>query len=173
MKKKIILFFLLFPLICFIVFIAYCYVSAIIERNKKYYLPQIETYLRVYNPPFNKYGYVIFSKDSLLPLSESVDYVKVFKSETSQISFIFNSSENNKIYIVDRWNNTEINQADFIIEKIDRTDTTFFEQESIAGMNTHILKPLYFEIFVEGFLQSVFFIDYDISECPIKAEPIK
>lgn len=173
MKKKIILFFLLFPLICIIVFIAYCYVSAIIERNKKYYFPQIETYLRVYNPPFNKYGYVIFSKDSLLPLSESVDYVKVFKSETSQISFIFNSSENNKIYIVDRWNNTEINQADFIIEKIDRTDTTFFEQESIAGMNTHILKPLYFEIFVEGFLQSVFFIDYDIGECPIKAEPIK
>lgn len=173
MKKKIVLFFLLLPLICFIVFIAYCYVSAIIESNKKYYFPQIKTYLRVYKPPFNKYGYVIFGKDSVLPLSESVDFVKISKSETSQISFILSSSENNKIYIVDSWNNTKINQANFNIEKINRTDTTFFEQDSIAGMNTYILKPMYFEIFVEGFLQSVFFTDYDIGECPIKAEPIK
>lgn len=172
MKKKIILF-LLLPLICFIVFIAYIYVSATIESSKKYYFPQIKTYLRVYKPPFNKYGYVIFGKDSVLPLSDSVDFVKVSKSETSRIRFIFNSSENNKIYVVDRWNNAKINQVDFIIEKIHNTDTTFFEQECIAGLNAYILKPMYFEIFVEEFLQFVFFIDHNIGECPVEAEPIK
>lgn len=173
MKKKIILSLLLLPLICFILFMSYCCVSAIIESKKIYYFPQIEYYLRVHKPTFSKYGYVIFSKDSVMPFSESVDFVKIRKSEVNQVSFIFNSLENNKIYVVDRWNNTIINQADFIFKKINRTDTTFFEQESIAGVNTYILKPLFFEIFVEGFLQSVFFTDYHIGEYLIKAEPLQ
>jgi hypothetical protein len=173
MKKKIIIILFLLPLLCFVVFIAYCYVSAVIESNKKYYFPQIETYLKVYKPPFSKYGYAVFSKDSMLSFSENIDFVKIYKSETSSVSFIFNPLESNKIYVVDRWNNAQINQVNFSIEKINRTDTTFFEQESIAGVNTHILKSLYFEIFVEGFLQSVFYTDYDIGECLIEAKPIK
>ncbi|GAB6013484.1 hypothetical protein [Viscerimonas tarda] len=173
MKKKLIIVLLLLPLLCFVVFIAYCYVSAVIESNKKYYFPQIETYLKVYKPPFNKYGYVIFSNDSLLSFSESTDFVKISKSETSWVSFIFSPLENNKIYIVDRWNNAQINQVNFIVEKIGIQDTIFFEQEFIAGASTYILKPQYFEISVEGFLQSVFYTDYNIGEYPIKAKPIK
>jgi hypothetical protein len=173
MKKKIILFFFLLPL-CFVVLIAYCYVSAVIESNKQYYFPQIETYLKVHKPPFSKYGYVMFSKDSVFTFSEGIDFVKVYKSETSNVSYIFNPSDSNKIFVVDRWNNAQINQVNFIIDKISREDTTFFEQEIVAGTNAYMLKPPYVEIVIEGFLQSVFYTDYDsIEEYPIKVEPIK
>lgn len=90
MKKKRITFFLLLPLICFTVFIAYLFVSALIETNKTYYFPQIKTYLKVYKPPFNKYGYVLFSKDSMFSFSKNIDFVKISKSETSWINFVFN-----------------------------------------------------------------------------------
>lgn len=173
MKKKRITFFLLLPLICFTVFIAYLFVSALIETNKTYYFPQIKTYLKVYKPPFNKYGYVLFSKDSMFSFSKNIDFVKISKSETSWINFVFNPLKKNKIYVVDRWNNTQINQVNFNIEKISRTDTLFFEKEIVAGANTYILKPMYFEISVEGFLQSLFYTNRNIEECPIRAKPIK
>jgi len=162
-----------FPLLVIAVFIVYIYVSASFEKDKTYFFPQIEKYLKVYKPPFSKYGYVIFSKDTVFSFSENIDFVKVYKSELSSVSFIFNPLENNNIYVLDRWNNIEINQSNFIIKKINRTDTIFFEQESIGGADTQILKPKYFEIFIEDYLKSLFYIDYDIRETPIKAEPIK
>jgi len=171
MKKFI--FILLLPLIIVAAFFLYCYTSAVVESDKTYYFPQVETYLKIYKPPFNKYGYVIFSKDSVFAFSENIDFVKIYKSETSLVSFVFNPSENNKFYIVDRWNNAQINQVNFAIKKINREDSSFFEQEVIAGVSTQILKPTYFEISVEGFLQSVFYTDYNKIEYPIKAEPIK
>ena len=172
MKKFI--FFILFPLLIAAVFIVYIYVSAAMEKDKTYYFPQIEIYLRVYKPPFNKYSYVIFSKDSVFTFSENIDFVKIYKSKTNWINFVFNPAENNKFYIVDRWNNTQVNQVDFTVEKISRKDTAFFEQEVIAGVCTSILKPIYFEISVDGFLQSVFYTNHNgIEECLIKAESIK
>jgi len=172
MKKFI--FFLLFPLLVVAVFVTYRYVSLSVENNKTYYFPQIATYLKVYKPPFNKYGYVIFSKDSIFSFSKNIDFVKIYKSETSSISFIFNPTEHNKFYIVDRWNNVQTNQVNFAMEKINIEDTTVFEQEVVAGVCTSVLKPNYFEISVEGFLQSVFYTDYGcIKEYPIKAKPIK
>ena len=90
------------------------------------------------------------------------------------VNFIFNPAENNKFYVVDRWNNAQINQANFTVEKISREDTTFFKQEVIAGICTQILKPNYFEISVDGFLQLVFHTNCSESEdYPVKAEPIK
>ncbi|MDR1181412.1 MAG: hypothetical protein LBL13_05505 [Bacteroidales bacterium] len=172
MKKFV--FILLLPLLLVAAFVVYCYVSATIENDKTYYFPQIETYLKIYKPPLNKYGYVIFSKDSIFSFSKNIDFVKIYKSETSWVNFIFNPAENNKFYIVDRWNNVQINQINFAVKKINREDTTFYEQEVIVGVCTQILKPTYFEISIEGFLQSVFYTDCNgIEEYPIKAEPIK
>ena len=171
MKK--IIFYLLLSLLVIVVFVVYIYISANKEKNKTYYFPQIETYMKVYKPPFHKYGYVLFSKDSIISFSENTDFVKVYKSEISSVSFIFNPAENNEFYIIDRWNNAQINQIDFVVKRINQEDTIFFEQETIVGINTYILKPPYFEIFVEGFLQSVFYIDSDIEKSPIEAEPIK
>ena len=160
-----------FILLLLIAFALYC---CSIERDKTYYFPQVATYLKVYKPPFNKYGYVIFSKDSVFAFSENIDFVKIYKSETSLVNFIFNPAENNKFYIVDKWNNAQINQVNFTVEKISREDTTFFKQEVIAGICTQILKPNYFEISVDGFLQLVFHTNCsEIEDYPVKAEPIK
>ena len=175
MKK--IVFILLLPLLLIAAFILYCYTSAVVDSDKKYYFPQIETYLKIYKPAFNKYGYVIFSKDSVFSFSENIDFVKIYKSETSTVSFIFNPVETNKFYIVDRWNNAQINQVNFVMEKINWKDTTFFEAYIIpetSGTRAYKVKPPYIDISVEGYLQSVFCTDYGgIEEYPIKAEPIK
>lgn len=167
------MFFLLIPLLVLVVFFVYLNISANMEKNKTYYFPQIEIYMKVYKPPFNKYGYVLFSKDSIFSFSENSDFVKVYKSETSSASFVFNPTDNNKIYITDRWNNTQINQVNFVVKQINMEDTTFFEKTVISGANTYVLRQPYFEIFIEDFLQSAFYIDYNIGESPIKAEPIK
>lgn len=171
-KKKILLLFLLSPLLFVAVFVVYLYVSAIVDNNKTYYFPKIETYIKIYKPPHNKYGYVLISKDSVFSFSENIDYVRIYKAETSGISFIVDPFENNNIYIVDRWNNAQINQVNFGIEKIDRGDTTFFDEGTISGVNTYILKSPYFEFYIEGYLHTVWFLDYNIDENLIKAEPI-
>lgn len=169
-----IIFFLLLPLLVVAVFVICINFSAIKEKDKTYYFPQIETYLKIHKPLFNKYGYIIFSKDSIFTFSEKIDFVKIYKSETNSVSFIFNPTEHNKIYIIDRWNNVQINQVNFSLEKINKEDTTFFKQEIICGISVQILKPDYLEISVEGFLQSLFYTNYKgIEKYPIKAIPIK
>jgi hypothetical protein len=157
MKK--IVFILLLPLLIIAAFILYYYTSAVVESDKKYYFPQIETYMKVYKPPFNKYGYVIFSKDSVFFFFFYIDFVRIYKSETSTVSFIINPLENNKIFIVDRWNNAQINQVNFVMEKINKEDTTFFKEYIVpetAGTRAYKVKPPYIYIFIEGYLQSIF-----------------
>lgn len=168
--KYILLFFL--PLFVIMVFIGYLYTSAHSEEERTYYFPQIDVYMKVYKPIFRDYGYVTFSKDSIFSFSENSDFIRIYKSEISMVNFIFNPLDNKKIYVIDRWNNTKINQVNFDIKKIDKKDTTFFEQELIAGLKTQILKSQYFEIFIEGYLQSVFYVDYNISVNPLRAKPI-
>jgi hypothetical protein len=173
MKKRRIIIFLMLPLLVFVAFVVYFLVSVVTENNKEYYFPQIKAYLKVYKPPFKEYGYVIIGKDSILSFSNNVDFIKVKKSETSWVSFIFNPQENNKIFIVDESDNIiNINQVDFQIEKINRKDTTFFEKHIVAGVDAYVLKPQYLNISIEGYLQSVFFTNY-LDEYPTKAEPIK
>ena len=171
-KKKILLLFLLSPLLFVAVFSLYIYVLAVMDNNRTYYFPKIETYIKIYIPPYNKYGYVILSKDSVFSFSENIDYVRIYKAETSDISFIVDPLENNKICIVDWSNNAQINQVNFDIKKINRGDTTFFDEGTISGVNTYILKPHYFEFYIEGFLHTVWFLDKNIDENLIKAEPI-
>ena len=163
---------LLFLLFVIMVFIGYLYISAHSEEERTYYFPQIDVYMKVYKPIFRDYGYVTFCKDSIFSFSENSDFIRIYKSEISTVNFIFNPMDNKNIYVIDRWNNTKINQVNFDIKKIDKKDTTFFEQEFIAGIKTQILKSQYFEIFIEGYLQSVFYVDYNISESPLRANPI-
>ena len=172
MKKKTLLLFLLSPLIFLAVFAIYIFVSGVMDNNKTYYFPQIETYIKLYKPPFNKYGYILLSKDSAFSFSKNIDYVRIYRAETTGISFIVDPLENYNLYIVDRWNDAQINQVQFGIEKINRDDINFFDKGSISGVNTYILKSHFFEFFVEGYLNTVWFLDYDIDENLIKAEPI-
>lgn len=80
MKKFAI--FILVSLLVIAVFVVYLYVSANKEKDRTYYFPQIETYLKIYKPPFRKYGYVIFSKDSVFTFSENIDFVKIYSKHS-------------------------------------------------------------------------------------------
>ena len=170
---KTLKYFLVLLLLIIMCLIVYLYNYSHSEKERTYYFPQIGIYMKVYKPIFKNYGYVFFSKDSIFSCSEDSDFVRIYKSEVSSVDFIIRPLDNKKIYVVDRWNNAEINQVNFDIRKINREDTTFFEQENIAGLKTQRLKSQYFEIFIEGYLQSVFYVDYKVSEIPIEIEPIR
>ncbi len=171
--RKLLLFLIPFLLLFVAMDVLHSIFFAYKDKYKTYYFPQIETYMKVYMP-FGDYGYVIFSKDSVFSFSENSDFVRIYKSETNTATFIFNPLENRKIYVVDdEWGNIKTNQSEFVIEKINRTDTTFFEHAIIAGCKTQITKPQYFTIFTLGYLQPIYYIDYNISESPIRAKPIK
>lgn len=164
--------FLLLSLLIVTVLIVSIYVSWDAEKEKTYYFPQIEMYLKVHKPPLSKYGYVVFSKDSTFTFSEDIDFVRIYKSEVSEVRFIFNPKEKNRFYLIDRSNNAQVNQVNFAIREINGKDTTFFEQEVIAKMGCiSTLKPIYFEITIEGFLQSVFY-NNGVEEYLTKAKPI-
>ena len=156
MKKRYIVLLIFICLAAFIVY--YCYDSFIRENDKKYYFPQIETYFKVYKPPFSEYGYIIWSKDSNLSFSDSFDFVKIRKSETSWVSFVLNPLKKNEIYIVDKSNNIEeINKVNYVLKKIRGEDTIFFNEDIISGTHTYLLKCPYIDVTFEGYLQSVFF----------------
>lgn len=170
MKRLILL--LLLPLIVIAGFLAYIYVSAIVEQDKTYYFPQIETYVIIHKPPFSKYGYVFFSRDSVFSSSKNIDYVSIYKSDANSISFVFNPLDINKVYIAEFGNNTRIHQFSFDMEKINMAnmeDTTFYKRGVVAGAQAYILQPGFFTIHVSGYLESVY---YGTEEGLIKAEPI-
>ena len=117
-------------------------------------------HLKIYTPPFNKYGYVIFSKDSIFSFSENSDYIKIYKTETSWVSIVFNPLNSKEFYIIDSSNNAEINDVKFHIKRIERDDTLFFESHIVSGAQAYILKYPYVSVTVEGYLRSVFFTNY-------------
>jgi hypothetical protein len=141
-----------------------CYQLIVFDSEKKegelYYFPQIDTYLKIDRCFGEKYGYIFFSKDSTF--SDTMDYIKKRKTQTTDIKFMFNPLENNKIFLYDHWNSVvEINQVNFIMEKIKNDDTTFFEPRIVNGAKTHIVKPSYFRIVISHNLDAVLFADYE------------
>lgn len=177
MKRKISLFLLLWPLICFIVLIVYIYISGVINQDKTFYIPQIEAYVRVYSPPFNEYGYVYLSKDSVFSMSDHVDFLKVQKSDIGDTYLLFNPVERNKFYIHDGRmipsnNNPQINNFQFAFERISLNDTAFYEPEKTEhSCDRHNLKSPYFYIRIDGFLNKVFWGDHNSGY--IELDPIK
>lgn len=128
--------------------------------DKVYYLPQIETYIRVYRPSLCKYGYVFLSKDSISLYTGEADFLKIYKSEVNSIRLVFNPLENNNFYIVDRWNNAHINQVNFNIKKIDREDTAFFRIGLVENRyRVPILKPAYVKISIDDYLREISLIN--------------
>jgi hypothetical protein len=173
-KKKLALGCILFPLVVIMLACLCLFVSSFFRKDKLYCFPQADMYMKIVRPPMDRCGYVLFSKDSVFSLSDSVDYVKICPSETSWVSFIINPLENNKIFVIYRWDDVQINQVNFIMEKISRKDTAFFKEYIIpetAGTRSYKVKKTYFEITVEGYLQSVFLANY--GERLNKIEPIK
>ncbi|MBP1629805.1 MAG: hypothetical protein H6Q15_698 [Bacteroidetes bacterium] len=158
MKKRYIVLLIFICLIAFIV--CYYCISFVRDNNKKYYIKQTGTYFKVYKPLFSDYGYIIWSKDSNLSFSNSFDFIKIKKSETSWVSFVINPSKENEMCIVDRTDNiVEINKVKYRLKKISAEDSNFFNEDIVSGQHTYLLKQPYIDITFEGYLQSVFFSD--------------
>lgn len=159
------------------VFLLYVYILGVINQDKTFYISQIETYVRVYNPPFNEYGYVYLSKDSVFSMSDHVDFLKVRKSDVGDIYLLFNPVERNKFYIRDfrmtpSNQDPQINDFYFTFERISLNDTTFYELENTEhrGYKYHLKSP-YSCIWIDGFLNKVFSGDHN--SCYREINPIK
>lgn len=137
------------------------------NQDKTFYISQIETYMRVYKPPFNEYGYVYLSKDSVFEMSDHVDFLKVRKSDIGDIYLLFNPGERNKFYIrncrmIPSNNDPQINNFQFEFERISLNDKAFYELEKTEhSCDRYHLKPPYSYIRIDGFLDKVFLGDHN------------
>jgi len=169
--RKIVLIFIFFSFI-FIGLILLWILMPIKCTEKLYYIPQVEMYLKIVKPPLNKYGYVFFSKDSIFSSSEQIDYIKIYKSETSRINIIINPNIKDELYLDDRFNYSTPHAVEYKINKISFRDTTFYEKWNIAGTSTYVLKYPYMDITFEEYLRSIYVTNYG-EDLMTKINPIK
>ena len=141
-------------------------------KEKLYYVPQNDMYIKIINPPLDKYGYIVLAQDSVILLSDEIDYIKVCKSETSSIDIICNPNDKKQVYINDRANSSTINSVKYEIRKISFKDPLLFTEEKIAGISTYLLKPPYFDINFDGYFEEVY-ISINSYESPEKLNTIR
>ena len=149
------------------------------DKVRSYYFPKIEVYMTIYSPFLKDYGFVYFSRDRISSSSfpKNIDYIKIHKDGISSIIIAFNIYEKTKFYIEDRWNNTTLHPSLFNMQIIDRKDTLFFESKTVPVNGTVIdsktLRPHFFGIYIENYLQSVSYTGYDIcgNSIIIEAKP--
>ncbi len=174
MKRLVVAWIIIFlPIWALGIFILYVYISAFFIQEQAYYYTPLELYIKVYKPPFDNYGYVMLSKDSVPSFSEDVDYLKIRRTAIVNVKLVFNPTENNKIYIADRWDDIYINPVKFIMERVTWNDTIIYGTTTIPNSYSFsYLKPHYNEIAIDYYLNSITYRTYT-SPGYIQLEPIE
>ncbi len=159
--RKLALSLVLLPLtVLGVIGIAFIYVliAPFMEEDKQYYVAEAEMYIKLVRPPMDKYGYVLFSKDSIFSLSDKVDYLKVHKSDVSSFGLLMNPNQLNEIIVVDQrgWSVVFINQVKYKIIRRSHEDTLLFEKKEIGGADAHVAKYPNTSITIDGYLRTVY-----------------
>ena len=128
-------------------------------------------YLKTIKPPFDKYGYILLSNDSIISLEDNIDCIRIHKSETSNISIIINPNNNNKIFLTEWFNSSIYKAVRYNIDRITFNDTTFFKACISRGTHSYLLKYPYIDITIDGYLKYVFVTDYN-NKYSYKIEPL-
>lgn len=110
--------------------------------------------MEIYRPLFDNYGYIVFSKDSIYSFTPKGNYLKVYKTDIDLIDFVFNSSENDKMYILDRSQNVTVKQLGFKVEKSDGLD-----KYTYRGIDIFALDSNFFVITIDGSLRKVYYLE--------------
>lgn len=163
---------LLPTLIIIVISCLYIFRSFYTKDVRLYYIPQAEMYIQIVRPPWNQYGYVIFGSDSNLSVSNQVDYLKIKKSDLSNISIYINPHNKYDLYIVKRYNNIIPYSMKYKIHMIDLFDTTFFEHIKFEGTYIYSFVFPYVSVNIDGYLQNVYFSDINDNNLSV-IEPIK
>jgi len=99
MKKLI-----LIPLILIGLIMLTLFANSFIAREKLYYVPKIDMYLKTIYYPKDEFGYILFSKDSTLTLCNTVDYIVVSKQTGDRCAIIFTDpSKKNELHFFIRF----------------------------------------------------------------------
>lgn len=169
-NKKILIPFIIIPgIIIIIIFIWVFYPFRTIE--KLYYIPQAEMYLKTVKPPFDKYGYVLLSKSSIISLDDNTDCIRIYKSETSNVSILMDPNNKDKVFLTEWFNSSIYKAVSYNIERITFNDTTFFQADIFGGTHSYLLKYPYIDITIDGYLEYVYVTDYN-NEYSHKIEPV-
>jgi hypothetical protein len=124
--------------------------SFFIEENT-YYIPQAKIYVKTILRSGENYGYILFSNDSIMNLSEDIDYIK----SSTDLSAIFVLKQNNSdtIGLYYNGNILKVNQIKFHFTKyIRETDTLYYEKRHLT--NPLILKYPYFEFVIDNYFHT-------------------
>lgn len=160
-KITLILIFLIISIITIV------YIYGYKQRERVYYIPYVNMYMKTIWKPFCNYGIILFGKEKKMVYSKKNDYITVYKNVNTL--FLFNPNEKNILYIeYERFpqfdsienriiikqisNIKESNNINYKLYKIDCEDIAFFEKKDL---NTKIIKQPYIEICVWKYFQGV------------------
>ena len=136
------------------------FANSFIAREKLYYVPKIDMYLKTIYYPKDEFGYILFSKDSTLTLCNTVDYIVVSKQTGDRCAIIFTDpSKKNELHFFIRFGTIyKKNQVHYklIIHKTDLKGVTEFYKN--GALSTR--KP-YFNIEVSDLFESVSVSNYN------------
>jgi hypothetical protein len=136
--------------------VGYLLFSNFIVKEKTYYIPQAKMYFKTISTK-DTYGYVLFSHNRNLSLSDSIDYIKVAKNVST--NFLVDSDNNiylicstllktdsiGKLFYEKVSNINKIHNVNYtIIDGITESDTLFFEKRDRT--NPLKIKDSYIEI---------------------------
>lgn len=144
------------------------------QSDYSFRIPGIEVYLTTSKRKDAKF-YVMFSKDSLAALSDSIDYLKFETAEMSDIGIIFDPRLKNEIYIRNTEYLDEVHSVNYNLNVIknrigllseSKFDSLFFEPK----INTEppILKYPYINIGIITSSYKIYLKKYEISYKRIK-----
>ena len=143
--------------------------NSLIRKERIYYIPQINTYIKLVEPSSCNYGYVFFSGDDRFV--NSTDFFKIWRIGTAGIvKIVFNPEEREVFYILNRYGkHVDINSDKYKMSEIEITDSTFFNepQHSITTMK----KP-YESVSIEYSFEGVYLTFYENTSMK-KIYPIK
>ena len=170
---KIFRLFIILSILGILIIVVCFYMHAYSMKERTYHFPQISLYLKIVRPPINRYGYIFFSEDSSFSPVDNIDYVRIYKSDVSQIELVFTPSKKETIYLMDCSNNTWISPHSFCFERINKTDTLLFDNTFSSDATSFVLKRNCFYILIDGYLQFVYYEDKNSTDGLIKALPIQ
>ena len=129
-------------------------------KERIYHIPQVNMYLKIIKPPMVKYGYVLFSQDSIFSSLDKMDYLKIQKLDITQTIIIINPNIKDELYIDDRFHCLDIHQINYKICRIGFRDTAFFLVNHADVPYDYQLKYPYMNITIGAYLDFVSIANY-------------
>ncbi|MCL1937340.1 MAG: hypothetical protein FWF52_02960 [Candidatus Azobacteroides sp.] len=152
-------------LICFTIFLLplityflYLFLNSLISREKIYYIPEAEMYIKTIIVPKNYYGYILFGKSDDIVESDSIDYIILAQRLSHEI--LVDPVKKNNIYleydIMERIKENQLVNDTFFM--YDKKNPVFYSMIDIATTDTCFFNEYekYYHVSKNSYISIVF-----------------